>query len=264
MDLVTRTPPDLSSLPERLQWPWDVQVASQRWTGRRCRTFPAIALLPAHSDSDLNFAIQKSTETMPLVRDTLTYVDWNGAEWSAQTYAGWFVQTCKSHRKCTQSDSLNANIRYVDWSGTNWTASSSREINFISTKNKPDPTDKQCPADQATGVSPGLDFSKCISYLSTSIPVKGPGWSLGTGLAVGVEAFGCRRLSPASPPCRLRRACRPARPSLRPAIQRRRSVMPAVNRDCRRSSRSVAFASGMADFNWHLTAIPFPPNRFIS
>ena len=135
LDLVTRTPPDLSSFQSdssglgmyKLQSAMDAQTVPD---------VPSTALLPAHSDSDLNFAIQKSTETIPLVRDTLTYLDWNGAEWSAQTYGGWFVQTCKGS-ECTQADSINANIRYVDWSGTNWTGARVGD-KFLSTKNKPD------------------------------------------------------------------------------------------------------------------------------
>ncbi len=172
LDLVTRTPPDLSSFQSdssglgmyKLQSAMDAQTVPD---------VPSTALLPAHSASDLNFAIQKSTETIPLVRDTLTYLDWNGAEWSAQTYGGWFVRTCKGS-ECTQADSINANIRYVDWSGTNWTGARVGD-KFLSTKNKPASTDKECPADQATGVSAGPDFSKCISYLSTSIQLKAPG-----------------------------------------------------------------------------------------
>src|SRR5262249_15964355 len=68
----------------------------------------------------------------------------------------------------------NANIRYVDWSGTNWTAARWGD-KFLSTKNAPASTDKKCPPDPTTEVSTGPDFSRCISYVSTSIPLKAPG-----------------------------------------------------------------------------------------
>ena len=172
LDLVTRTPPDLSAFQSDTSGlgMYKLQTAMD---GQTVPDVPSTALLPAHSDSDLNFAIQKSTEPITLVGDTLAYLDWKGAEWSAQTYRGWFVQTCKGSQ-CTQADSINANIRYVDWSGVNWTAARLGD-KFISTKNKPASTDKDCSADPATGVSTGPDFSKCISYLSTSIPLKAPG-----------------------------------------------------------------------------------------
>jgi len=172
LDLVTRTPPDLSTFQSdssgigmyKLQSAMDAQTVPD---------VPSTELLPAHSDSDLNFLIQKSTETIPLVRGTLPYLDWNGAEWSAQTYGGWFVQTCKGSN-CTQADSINANIRYTDWSGTNWTGARVGD-KFISTKNKPASTDKDCPPDPATGVSAGPDFSKCVSFVSNSLQLKAPG-----------------------------------------------------------------------------------------
>jgi len=134
---------------------------------------PSTATLPAHSASDLNFAIQTSTETSPTVTSMLTYQDWNGIDWSAQTYGGWFVQTCNSGANCPQPDSVIAGIRYVDWSGVNWTAE--RVGNkFVSVKNKPASTDKACPADPTTGVSAGSSFSTCSSYVSTSIPLQAP------------------------------------------------------------------------------------------
>jgi hypothetical protein len=115
--------------------------------------------------------------------------DWTAINWSAQTFGGWFVQTCNSGRECPQADSINANLRYVDWSGVNWTAARVGD-KFVSTKNSVGPTDKPCPADPATGVSTGPDFAKCVSYVSTSIPLKAPGGVFGTGLAVGVAADG--------------------------------------------------------------------------
>jgi hypothetical protein len=185
---VTNTPPDLSAFATdpsglgmyKLQTSMDAQTVPE---------VASTAMLPPHSDSDLNFAIRKSTETRTTVGATLSYLDWTAINWSAQTFGGWFVQTCNSGRECPQADSINANLRYVDWSGVNWTAARVGD-KFVSTKNSVGPTDKPCPADPATGVSTGPDFAKCSSYVSTSIPLKAPGGVFGTGLAVGVAADG--------------------------------------------------------------------------
>ena len=56
----------------------------------------------------------------------------------------------------------------------NWTAIRVGD-KFISIKNKPASTDKDCEPDPTTGVSTGPDFSKCKSYLSNSIALKAPG-----------------------------------------------------------------------------------------
>ncbi len=167
---VTNTPPDLSALATDSTGlgPYKLQATLN---GQTVPEVPSTDVLPVHSDSDLNFAIQKSNETRPSVSSTLAYQDWFGINWSAQTYGGWFVQTCNSGSKCTQADSINANLRYVDWSGVNWTAIRV-EDKFISVKNSPAPTDKVCDPDPTTGVSTGPDFSKCKSYYSTTIALK--------------------------------------------------------------------------------------------
>jgi hypothetical protein len=89
--------------------------------------------------------------------------------WSAQTGA---VQTCANGtgpNKCSQKDSIIADLQYVDWSGVKWTASRGGST-FISVKSQPASTDAKCPANSA-GVSPVTDFSTCSSYVSTSIPM---------------------------------------------------------------------------------------------
>jgi hypothetical protein len=129
------------------------------------------ATLPTHQATDLNFAIASSPGGTPSVTSTLTYRDWNGVSWSAQTSGGWFVQTCTSSAaNCPQTDSIIASIRYVDWSGVNWTASRIGD-KFNSTKSQPASTDVPCPADSQTEVSPASDFSNCGSYVSSSIPL---------------------------------------------------------------------------------------------
>jgi hypothetical protein len=137
------------------------------------------ATLPTHQQSDLNFAVQTSTESSPTITSTLTYQDWDGVDWSAQTYGGWFVQTCTSGANCPQSDSITADIQYVDWSGVKWTAARFGN-DFISVQNNLLSTLAPCPADPATGVSPGTNFSNCSSYVSTSIPLQDPNGVLET------------------------------------------------------------------------------------
>ncbi|MGH9772004.1 MAG: hypothetical protein ACRD4Q_09945, partial [Candidatus Acidiferrales bacterium] len=118
---VTDTPPDLSALATDSTGLGMYKLQST-FAAQTVPDVPATANLPVHSGSDLSFAIQKSTETTPAVQTTLAYQDWNGRDWSAQTWGGWFVQTCNSGANCPQADSINANLRYVDWSGVNWTA----------------------------------------------------------------------------------------------------------------------------------------------
>jgi hypothetical protein len=137
------------------------------------------ATLPRHQDSDLNFAIQTSTQTSPTITQTLAYQDWNGVDWSAQTYGGWFVQTCTSGANCPQADSITADIQYVDGSGVKWTAARFGN-DFISVQNNLLSTLAPCPADPATGVSGGTNFSNCSSYVSTSIPLQDPNGVLET------------------------------------------------------------------------------------
>jgi len=187
---VTNTPPDLSAFATDSSGlgQYKIQAAMN---GQTVPEVPSTDILPVHSDSDLNFAIQKSNETRTSVSSTLAYQDWFGIDWSAQTYGGWFVQTCNSGGKCTQADSINANLRYVDWSGVNWTAMRV-EDKFISVKNSPAPTDKVCDPDPTTGVSTGPDFSKCKSYYSTTIPLKAPGGVL--------ERVSLSVLPPTAPP----------------------------------------------------------------
>ena len=129
--------------------------------------------LPAHGVSDLNFAIQKSDASSSTISSTLAYQDWNGVNWSAQTYGGWFVQNCVSGAKCPQNDSLIGGIRFVDWSGTKW-AASRIGTKFIVVKEKPATSDKECVPDPATGLTPQLEFGNCSSYLSNTIHLKDP------------------------------------------------------------------------------------------
>jgi hypothetical protein len=139
---------------------------------------PSTATLPSHRVSDLNFAIQTSSATSPTISSTLNYKDWYGNHWSAQTYGGWFVQSCTSS-SCSQDDSIAASLRFVDGAGLKWTAS--RVGNkFIVIKQAPASTDEECTPNPATGVSPGPNFSTCSSYLSNSIALKDQGGNLQT------------------------------------------------------------------------------------
>jgi hypothetical protein len=133
------------------------------------------ATLPAHQNGvDMNFAIQNGTSPTTTVSPTLSYNDWGGNTWSAQTWGGWFVQSC-SGTNCSQAASILSSIEYIDWTGVQWTASRFG-TKFVLLKAQPASTDLICRADNATGVTPesaatGPDFSNCLSYVSTSIPL---------------------------------------------------------------------------------------------
>jgi hypothetical protein len=135
------------------------------------QTVPEVAstaALPAHRNAvDMNFAIQNGSSTS--LSPTFSYNDWDGNTWAAQTWGGWFVQTC-SGASCAQPNSILGSIHYLDWSGVKWTAARFGSI-FAHIKAQPASTDKICKADPITGVSPGSDFSACSSYASTSIPL---------------------------------------------------------------------------------------------
>lgn len=133
--------------------------------------FPSSAALPAHRPgTDAGFVIS-FVEGPGVGGEELNYQDWYGLNWTARTYGGWFVQTCNSGSNCAQTDSMTAAIHYVDWAGTKWTASRIG-TNFVNTKAAPASSDQPCPADETTGVTPGSDFSACISYVSSSVHLK--------------------------------------------------------------------------------------------
>jgi hypothetical protein len=170
---VTNTPPDLSSFISDASGlgMWKLQNTLLAQT---LPDVPSTAALPAHQNGiDPAFSIGPSAATAAS-STTLSYQDWNGLDWSAQTSGGWFVQTCNSGATCKQADSFIASISYVDWSGTNWTASRLGN-DFVSTKAAPASTDQPCPADPSTGVTPmpaSGNFSACSSYVSPTIPLK--------------------------------------------------------------------------------------------
>jgi hypothetical protein len=172
---VTNTPPDLTAMATDSSGVGLTKLY-ETLVAQTLPDVPSTATLPAHQTTDPSFLLAPSGGTGE-VNNALTYQDWNGNSWTAQTYGGTFVQTCNSGTNCTQADSIIAGIRYVDSSGTNWTASRLGN-NFVSTKNAPASTDQPCPANQTTGVSPlpsSGNFSACSSYVSASIPVTAPG-----------------------------------------------------------------------------------------
>ena len=132
---------------------------------------PSAATLPTHSSSDLNFAILKPTSHG--ISSTLAYRDWNGENWSAQTYGGWFVQTCTSSSGCPRANSISASLRYVDWLGADWTAWRIAD-KFISIKANPASSDISCPPIPTTGLSPESDFSNCKTAVSTTLHLQDP------------------------------------------------------------------------------------------
>jgi len=166
LNQVSKVPPDLAAFHADTtglgNYKLQMSLASQ--------TLPEISStvpLPAHRNSDLNFAIQGGGSST--LSSTLSYEDWIGNIWSAQTWGGWLVQTC-SGTNCAQTDSISGDLEYTDWSGVQWTAARYGNV-FSLTKVKPAPTDIRCPADGSTGVTPGTDFSNCYTYVATSFPL---------------------------------------------------------------------------------------------
>ncbi|MBV8810423.1 MAG: hypothetical protein JO033_17270 [Acidobacteriaceae bacterium] len=129
---------------------------------------PGTFALPAHRPTDPVFVITQGAN--PTTSDSFTYDDWSGVAWRAETVRGWFKQTClgdSSGKNCPQPDSFIADIEYVDGSGVKRTASRFGP-NFVITKAEPAESDKECPADEQTGVTPpGTDFSQCVSYVAS-------------------------------------------------------------------------------------------------
>lgn len=132
---------------------------------------PSTAALPAHNPSDAQFSITPAGGS-GTVQDTFSYDDWNGIAWQAQTSGGWFDLKClgdSSGSNCPQADSFIASLHIVDWNGAKRIASRIGS-NFVLTKISPASTDKSCPADPNTGVTPLTDFSSCSSYVSKQVP----------------------------------------------------------------------------------------------
>ena len=183
LNQITAIPPNLNTFNDGVGWyKLETSLVSQ--------TLPEVAStapLPAHRPgTDAGFNISAFADATPTFADTIAYKDWNGATWSAQTWGGWFVQTCTSAAStCPQADSIIASIQYVDWSGVNWTASRMGNI-FTNTKASPASTDTDCPANATTGVSTGTDFSACRSYASTTIPVTD---NQGNHIMVGISTL---------------------------------------------------------------------------
>ena len=160
LNLVSSTPPDLLALASDSSglglYKLEMTLLSL--------TVPEVAssaALPSHATNDANFQIGSN------ISPTLTYKDWDGNVWSAETWGGWLVQTCAG-ANCAQKDSVISSLNYIDGSGVKWTASR-MGTKFLSTKAQPASTDAPCIANTITGVSSGSNFSNCSSYVSGSI-----------------------------------------------------------------------------------------------
>ena len=115
-------PPDLASMAADTSGLGLYKIAATT----NSQTVPEMAsgaVLPAHrTGTDLDFAINGAVAT------SLSYQDWDGNNWTAQTWGGWFVETCTTVNqgaKCLVADSINTNIRYVDAAGVKWVGSQS-------------------------------------------------------------------------------------------------------------------------------------------
>jgi hypothetical protein len=132
------------------------------------------------------------------VFETVKYFDWDETQWSLSTYGNWFVQSCiqglnnVSCRDLGHSHRITGTIRFLNARFERYTASRLGN-RFTITKNNPAPTDKPCPADQITGLSPATDFSKCSSYVAEK-------FELAMVPLSGVRTFGILSITPFTRP----------------------------------------------------------------
>jgi hypothetical protein len=171
---VTQTPPDLVAFnfDTTGQGSYKIQMSMV------AQTVPELASsapLPTHQLTDASFAIQPNGSNTTTITPTLSYKDWTGNVWSAQTSGGWFVQTC-SGSTCTQADSINGTLHYLDWSGAKWSAARIGN-NFVHQKAVPASTDKNCAPDLITKVT-APPFTNCMSYTTSSVPMTAGDGSL--------------------------------------------------------------------------------------
>jgi hypothetical protein len=162
---------------------------------------PSTAPLPAYQlGTDLEFERASDSTTF----STLSYKGWNGETWSAQSWGGWFVQTCANGTKindqtdgtCNQADSLSGDLHYIDsrfkqylngLSGSagfpqlemsRYTAARFGD-KFLATRGggklvTPSFGLNACPALPAWGgLSPGIDefLKSCWTYIDRRLPV---------------------------------------------------------------------------------------------
>jgi hypothetical protein len=99
---------------------------------------PSTAPLPAHQPAT---DVQFSHESAP-TSDALSYQGWNGEIWTAQTWGGWFVQTCADGTqidstmtgKCAQTDSISADLNFVNFSFAQWLEKGSEQSTFTASR----------------------------------------------------------------------------------------------------------------------------------
>jgi hypothetical protein len=81
---------------------------------------PSTTPLPSHRlGTDREF---DAGSALASTNSTLSFKGWNGEVWSAQTWGGWFVQTCAAGPRiddladgtCVQTDSFSADLHYID------------------------------------------------------------------------------------------------------------------------------------------------------
>jgi hypothetical protein len=168
------TPPDLLSMANDSSGVGSFKLQNSVY-GQTDPDVPSTAALPTHQPTDLQFAITPQSTGVQQITPTLQYQDWNADQWTAQTWGGWFVQTCAQGTgpTCPRADSITGDLRYVDWQGTHWIATRLGS-EFVSTKATKNPGDQVCQTDTVTGVTiPGgpnpFDLSNCISLVSKSI-----------------------------------------------------------------------------------------------
>ncbi len=107
---VTNTPTDLKSLASDSTGIGLFKINNTLLT-QTLPDVPSTRPLPAHRDG-----IDPLFFEEVYVQRPFSYRDWDENIWTAQTWGGWFVQTCHEgatgNKKCSQTDSITADLRY--------------------------------------------------------------------------------------------------------------------------------------------------------
>ena len=158
---------------------------------------PSTKPLPAHRDGIDALFFEEVFFQRPF-----SYRDWDENIWTARTWGGWIVQTCRdgaTSKKCSQADSITADLHYRqptpihpgEFALVNWTASRFGS-NFTHTRAQlwRGYDQQPCEADAATGKSTQLDLSRCSSYVYPSISYEaGDGSFMMTDLEIYSAVF---------------------------------------------------------------------------
>jgi len=145
-------------------------------------TFPDIhstTALPSPGATDYILYKTPQGQTTSTPASGLLIPDWNYTNWTPTLYGGWFIRSGTSQipdsipvtgSRTVNYSSISPYIRYWGWDGFEYSA---RRLgtNFVITKGQPGDSDVSCPANGISGVTPPQDFSTCLAYVASSVPV---------------------------------------------------------------------------------------------